>query len=94
VRLVTRRGSAVFRARVTDEITPGTVFVPFHWAGRSGANSLTDARLDPVSGMPEFKACAVRLERVGHGDALDLSADPGLDPDPAPHPTPVPGGHP
>ncbi|MEJ5913942.1 molybdopterin oxidoreductase family protein [Pseudokineococcus sp. 1T1Z-3] len=76
VRLETRRGRAVFRARVTDGVVRGTVFVPFHWAGLSGANSLTDARLDPTSRMPEFKACAVRLERAGGPDDLDLSAEP------------------
>ena len=89
VRLTTRRGTAVFRARVTTDIVPGTVFVPFHWAGRSGANSLTDARLDPVSKMPAFKACAVRLERAGHGEELDLHADPA--PEPTEPPT-APGG--
>ena len=38
------------------------VFLPFHWAGEGRANSLTHAALDPTSRMPEFKACAVRLE--------------------------------
>ncbi len=76
VALETRRGRAVFRTRVTTDVVRGTVFVPFHWAGRSGANVLTDARLDPTSRMPEFKACAVRLERAGGPDDLDLTADP------------------
>jgi assimilatory nitrate reductase catalytic subunit len=35
--------------------------MPFHWVG---ANLLTNPALDPVSRMPEFKVCAVRLERV------------------------------
>ncbi|MEJ5944215.1 molybdopterin oxidoreductase family protein [Pseudokineococcus basanitobsidens] len=76
VRLETRRGTAVFRARLTDGVVRGTVFVPFHWAGLSGANGLTDTRLDPTSRMPEFKACAVRLERAGGPDDLDLRAEP------------------
>lgn len=76
VALETRRGRAVFRARVTEAVVRGTVFAPFHWAGLSGANSLTDHRLDPTSRMPEFKACAVRLERVGGPDDLDLWAEP------------------
>src|SRR6185312_16723734 len=54
VRLTTRRGSAVALARLTDAIRPDTVFLPFHWPG---VNDLTSARLDPVSRMPEFKAC-------------------------------------
>ena len=76
VRLSTARGQAVFRARVTDTIGPGVLFVPFHWAGMSGANSLTDATLDPTSRMPSFKACAVALERVGEPESTNLAAEP------------------
>ncbi|GIG30767.1 molybdopterin oxidoreductase [Cellulomonas marina] len=68
VRLTTRRGSAVFRVRLTDEIRPDTVFVPFHWGGggpgAGHANALTDDRLDPLSRMPAFKACAVAVARA------------------------------
>ena len=39
---------------------PDTVFMPFHWAGPGSANLLTNDAPDPVSGMPEFKVCAVR----------------------------------
>jgi assimilatory nitrate reductase catalytic subunit len=63
VTLRTRRGSAEFRARVTDSIREDTVFVPFHWGGLQAANRLTNPALDPVSRMPEFKVCAVRIER-------------------------------
>ena len=45
---------------VTDGIRPDTVFLPFHWAGDLSANLLTNDATDPVSGMPEFKVCAVR----------------------------------
>jgi assimilatory nitrate reductase catalytic subunit len=65
VRLTTRRGSAVFRARLTRAIREDTVFVPFHWGGELAINRLTSAALDPTSGMPEFKACAVRIEPAG-----------------------------
>ena len=40
-----------------------TLFVPFHFAGNGRANLLTNPALDPVSRMPEFKVCAVRLEK-------------------------------
>jgi assimilatory nitrate reductase catalytic subunit len=62
VRLTTRRGSAVVPARLTTGIRPDTVFMPFHWGGAGSANALTNPALDPVSRMPEFKVCAVRLE--------------------------------
>jgi assimilatory nitrate reductase catalytic subunit len=64
VRVSTRRGQAWLRARVSDAIRADTVFVPFHWAGKQRANSLTSAALDPVSGMPSFKLCAARIDRV------------------------------
>jgi assimilatory nitrate reductase catalytic subunit len=42
----------------------------------SVANALTDTRLDPVSRMPEFKACAVRLERHDGDQDADLTREP------------------
>ncbi|WP_326764141.1 molybdopterin oxidoreductase family protein [Streptomyces sp. NBC_01591] len=64
LRVISRRGRAVAPARVTGTIRPDTVFMPFHWAGAGRANTLTNPALDPVSRMPEFKVCAVRVERV------------------------------
>ncbi|MFF0887662.1 molybdopterin oxidoreductase family protein [Streptomyces sp. NPDC003456] len=64
VAVVSRRGRAVAPARITDTIRPDTVFMPFHWPGEGRANTLTNPALDPTSRMPEFKACAVRLEAV------------------------------
>ncbi|MCT9082203.1 molybdopterin oxidoreductase family protein [Streptomyces fulvoviolaceus] len=64
VAVVSRRGRAVAPARITLGIRPDTVFMPFHWHGEGRANTLTNPALDPTSRMPEFKACAVRLEAV------------------------------
>ncbi|MCX4693473.1 molybdopterin oxidoreductase family protein [Streptomyces sp. NBC_01408] len=60
--VVSRRGRAVAPARITDAIRADTVFMPFHWPGEGRANTLTNPALDPVSRMPEFKVCAVRVE--------------------------------
>ncbi|MFI7573336.1 molybdopterin oxidoreductase family protein [Micromonospora sp. NPDC049497] len=65
VRVVSRRGEMVAPARLSPAIRPDTVFAPFHWGGAARANSVTNDAVDPVSGMPEFKICAVRVERVG-----------------------------
>jgi assimilatory nitrate reductase catalytic subunit len=65
VRVASRRGSLVAPARVTASARPDTVFVPFHFAGAALANAVTNDATDPVSGMPELKVCAVRVERVG-----------------------------
>ena len=64
VRVLSRRGSAVGRARITDTIRPDTVFMPFHWGGAGSANRVTNDALDPTSKMPEFKVCAVRIESM------------------------------
>ena len=63
VRLTTRRGTALLAAHLTPEIRMDTLFVPFHFNGSGRANLLTNAALDPVSRMPEFKVCAVRIEK-------------------------------
>ncbi|MFG2105017.1 molybdopterin oxidoreductase family protein [Micromonospora echinaurantiaca] len=64
VRVVSRRGELRAPARLSPGIRPDTVFAPFHWGGAGRANSVTNDAVDPVSGMPEFKICAVRVERV------------------------------
>ncbi|MCW2622630.1 MAG: molybdopterin dinucleotide binding protein [Frankiales bacterium] len=64
VRISTRRGESWLHVRVTDTIREDTVFVPFHWAGKQRANSLTSAALDPTSRMPAFKVCAARIDRL------------------------------
>ncbi|MFE9688483.1 molybdopterin oxidoreductase family protein [Micromonospora sp. NPDC005806] len=64
VRVVSRRGELRAPARLSPAIRPDTVFAPFHWPGAARANSVTNDAVDPVSGMPEFKICAVRVERA------------------------------
>ncbi len=61
VRLTTSRGSVAVPARITESIRPDTIFVPFHWGGATSVNRLTTDATDPVSGMPEFKVCAVDI---------------------------------
>ncbi|SDK85354.1 assimilatory nitrate reductase catalytic subunit [Nonomuraea maritima] len=61
VRVSSRRGETKVVARISDSIRRDTVFMPFHW---EGANRLTNPALDPTSRMPEFKVCAVRVERI------------------------------
>ena len=60
-RVASRRGTVTARVRCVDSIRLDTVFLPFHFPGDGAANTLTSAALDPVSSMPEFKVCAVRL---------------------------------
>jgi formate dehydrogenase major subunit len=63
VRVSSRRGSIDLLARVSHRDTPGTCFVPFHFR-EAAANLLTIDEVDPVGKIPEFKFCAVQIERV------------------------------
>jgi formate dehydrogenase major subunit len=62
-----RRGEMVARALITDRVCPGLVFGNFHFPGFHNVNNLTIAALDPVSKIPEYKVCAVRLEARSSG---------------------------
>jgi predicted molibdopterin-dependent oxidoreductase YjgC len=63
VMVSTRRGAIALKARVTDRIIPGSIFIPFHYA-EAAANRLTNAALDPISEIPELKVCAAKLEKA------------------------------
>ncbi len=63
VRVTSRRGSIVLRARVTVKANPGVIFIPFAFA-EAAANLLTIDALDPLAFIPEYKACAVRVTAV------------------------------
>ncbi|WP_279580080.1 molybdopterin dinucleotide binding domain-containing protein [Fodinicola feengrottensis] len=62
--MVSRRGRTLARVRCVPSMRLDTVFLPFHFPGRQSANLVTNPALDPVSRMPEFKVCAVRLEPI------------------------------
>ncbi len=64
VTVTSRRGSVCLRAQVVTTIRPDTVFVPYHWAGPRSINRLTIAAQDPLSKIPEYKVCAVRVSRA------------------------------
>jgi assimilatory nitrate reductase catalytic subunit len=59
-----RRGNCTLRAAVVTTIRPDTVFIPYHWSGRKSANQLTISAQDPISRIPEFKVCAVRVRKA------------------------------
>ncbi len=72
VEVTSLRGSVVVAARISDAVRRDTVFMPFHWLG--SANVLTNDATDPVSGMPEFKVCAVSVRAfvdVADAEAFD-----------------------
>ncbi|SEQ11657.1 assimilatory nitrate reductase catalytic subunit [Lentzea xinjiangensis] len=62
--VVSRRGRVTATVRCVPSMRADAVFLPFHFPGDGRANLLTNPALDPTSRMPEFKVCAVRLERA------------------------------
>jgi assimilatory nitrate reductase catalytic subunit len=78
VRVASRRGAVVARAQLVKTIRPDTVFVPYHWPLDQSANNCTIRAIDPVSKIPEFKICAVRVSKVteptGNPAALEPEA--------------------
>jgi ferredoxin-nitrate reductase len=68
VQISSRRGTIQLPARLREGVTPGMIFVPFHWGDLFGegnaANYLTIAAIGRVAKQPELKFCAVNLEKV------------------------------
>lgn len=60
VRVTSRRGSIVLRAKVTTKTNIGVVFIPFHFR-EAAANLLTTDAVDPQAKIPEYKAAVVRV---------------------------------
>jgi assimilatory nitrate reductase catalytic subunit len=60
----TRRGAVTMKVEVVKTIRPDTVFIPYHWPGERSANALTIAAQDPISKIPEYKVCAVHLQKA------------------------------
>ena len=63
VRVRSRRGEIQINVRITERIQPGLIFIPFHFA-EAAANTLTNAALDPIAKIPEYKVCAVQIQAV------------------------------
>lgn len=63
VRASSIRGSVEVKARVSEKVEQGTVFMPFHFP-ESLTNALTNDALDPISKTPEYKVCAICIEKM------------------------------
>lgn len=63
INIASRRGSIKVKAWLTDRPAAGVVFVPFHF-GETAVNLLTNAALCPDAGIPEYKVCAVKVEKA------------------------------
>jgi assimilatory nitrate reductase catalytic subunit len=70
IELANDRGTVFCRARLTTDIRPDAVFLPFHYGEEQAANLLTSDAVDPVSSMPEFKTNVVRARRLVEAGVL------------------------
>ena len=62
VKVISRRGTVLAKTKISKITPPGVVSMTFHYA-ETRTNILTHAALDPVAKIPEFKVCAVKIER-------------------------------
>ncbi len=69
VRVTSRRGSVEMPVRYADELRPGLMFTTFHFPDDVDTNQLTNPAWDPKSGTAEFKAAAIRVEKIAPRDA-------------------------
>ena len=75
VDVVSRRGAVRgVELRLTEIVAPGQVFMPFHYA-EANVNEVTQSAFDPISREPNYKQCAVRIERsqMNSGASYDHS---------------------
>ena len=63
IKVKSRRGEIVIAALKSDKPANDNVFIPFHFA-EAAANKLTIDKLDPIAKIPEFKVCAVNIEKI------------------------------
>jgi formate dehydrogenase major subunit/formate dehydrogenase alpha subunit len=63
LRVKSRRGEIEARANISEKAVKGSIFIPFHFA-KAAANKLTNAVLDPIAKIPEFKVCAIKIETI------------------------------
>jgi formate dehydrogenase alpha subunit len=79
VRVASRRGEVLATAKVTNRSPKGTVFMTFHYA-ETAVNLLTIDAVDPTAKIPEYKVCAVKMNKapfvVAASAALDSNKSP------------------
>ncbi|NUM33542.1 MAG: molybdopterin-dependent oxidoreductase [Candidatus Brocadiae bacterium] len=71
VKATSRRGSIMLKAWVTERSAPGVAWCAFHFA-EACANVLTIDRFDSVTETAEYKACAIKIEKIGDGEPLGI----------------------
>ncbi|MBU4304980.1 MAG: formate dehydrogenase subunit alpha [Candidatus Omnitrophica bacterium] len=63
VRVISRRGQIEIQALITEKVVRKSCFIPFHYR-EAAANVLTINAVDPIAKIPEYKVCAVKVEKI------------------------------
>jgi predicted molibdopterin-dependent oxidoreductase YjgC len=90
VRIASRRGTVMAPMHVDPGLRPGLVFLTLHFPDQVATNELTVDAVDPRSGTSEFKAAAVRVERVGVPELAKIERDAALVGVPSPSEVEIP----
>jgi formate dehydrogenase alpha subunit len=75
IRVISRRGEMRAGALISERVPEGVVFGNFHFPGDNNVNNVTNNALDPVSKIPEYKLCAVRVELCEASEPVARVAD-------------------
>ena len=75
VNVISRRGSIRIHVRLSPRVAHHQIFIPMHYR-EAAVNLLTNPALDPYAGIPEYKACAVRVERAVPASAVTAFPPP------------------
>ena len=67
MRITSRRGSVVGRAKITERVKPGLIYMTFHFS-ETPVNQLTSAHYDPITKTAEYKVTAVNIKKVNKLD--------------------------
>ena len=89
VRVSSRRGSVETPVHIDPSLRPGLTFMTFHFPDQVDTNLLTIDVTDPKSGTAEFKACAVRVDKLDDARARRRARS-----SPSPRRSPETDGHP
>jgi len=63
IKVTSRRGTITLKAKLGYKVPKGMLFIPFHYR-EAAANVLTISAVDPIAKIPEYKVCAVRVEKI------------------------------
>jgi formate dehydrogenase alpha subunit len=75
LKVSSRRGEMLAGALISDRVPEGVVFGNFHFPGKHNVNNVTNSARDPVSKIPEYKLCAVRVDLVERDVEITHAAD-------------------